>query len=169
MRLWEICQEIEALDNALTDGMYIHPETGELMTFEEAVDALFMERREKLENIAMMAENRAIEARALGEKIKALTERKRTAEADVARLKGYLMAALVREDGTAEKFATENVSVSVRKNPMSVVCDEDILPDKYKITTTTVSPDKRTLMELLKTGAIIPGAHLEQGRSVIIK
>ena len=52
---------------------------------------------------------------------------------------------------------------------MSVVCDEDILPDKYKITTTTVSPDKRTLMELLKTGAIIPGAHLEQGRSVIIK
>lgn len=169
MRLWEICQEIDTLDHAVEDGMYIHPETGELMTFEEALDALQMERSVKLENIALMAENHAIEARALGEKIKSLTERKRTAEAAVARLKGYLMAALVREDGTAEKFTTENVAVTVRKNPPSVVCDDEILPDKYKITTTTISPDKRTLMELLKGGAVIPGAHIEQSRSVIIK
>ena len=57
----------------------------------------------------------------------------------------------------------------MRKNPPSVVCDDEILPDKYKITTTTISPDKRTLMELLKGGAVIPGAHIEQSRSVIIK
>lgn len=169
MRLWEICSQIAALENAAEDGMYIHPETGELMTFDAAMDALQMEKREKLENIALMAENATVEAKALGEKIKALTERKRTAEGKANRCKGYLMAALVKEDGTAEKFATENVAVSVRKNPPSVVCDEDILPDIYKITTMTVAPDKRALMELLKSGAIIPGAHLEQSRSVIIK
>lgn len=169
MRLWEICSEIAALENAAEDGMYIHPETGELMTFDAAIDALQMERATKIENIALMAENSAVEARALGEKIKALTERKRVAEAKANRCKGYLMAALVRADGTAERFATENVAVSVRKNRESVVTDDDILPDSYKKAKTTIEPDKVLLYELLKSGEIIPGAHLEQSRSVIIK
>lgn len=169
MRLWEICSEIEALENAAQDEMYIHPETGELMTFEAAVDALNMERAKKIENIALMAENYTVEARALGDKIKSLTERKRAAEAAASRCKGYLMAALVREDGTADKFKTENVSVMVRKNPPSVVCDEEILPAQYKTVKTTEAPNKTLLYELLKSGEIIPGAHLETSRSVMIK
>ena len=169
MRLWQICAEIAALENAAQDEMYIHPETGELMTFDQAVDALEIERATKLENIALMAENYTVEARALGEKIKALTERKRAAETGANRCKGYLMAALVRADGTAERFATENVAISVRKNKESVVTDDDILPDAYKKAKTTIEPDKVLLYELLKSGEIIPGAHLEQSRSVIIK
>lgn len=170
MRLWEICQEIAALEDASQeDGLYIHPETGELMTFDQAIDALNIERAKKIENVALMAENHAVEARALEEKIKALTERKRAAEAAANRCKGYLMAALVRADGTSEKFATENVAVSVRRNKESVVTDDDILPAAYKRIKTTVEADKILLYELLKSGEVIPGAHLEQSRSVIIK
>lgn len=167
--LWMLNKEIEALDFATEDGMYIHPETGELMTFEQALDALKMERSEKMENIALWVKNLTAEAAAIKAEEDSLTKRRKAAEAKCASLKGYLMAAMVREDGTAESFRTARCTVSVRMNKSSVVCDEEILPAEYKTVTTTEKPNKTLLYELLKSGEIIPGAHLETSRSVMIK
>lgn len=169
MRLWEISREIEALENAAEDGMLIDEETGELMTFEQAIDALKMARDEKIENIGLWIKNLTYEAEAIKAEEDKLAKRRRAAEAKRDSLKGYLMAAMVHEDGTADKFRSARCTITVRRNAPSVVCDEDILPDAYKVVSTTAAPDKKRLGELLKAGQIIPGAHLETSRSVIIR
>ena len=56
MNLYQINAEIEQLENAVEDGMLIDEETGELLTFEQALDQLHMMKTEKVENIALLLE-----------------------------------------------------------------------------------------------------------------
>lgn len=75
-----------------------------------------------------------------------------------------------REDGTTDKLKTGRVMVSVKKNPPStVVDDEALLPWKYKTVKEIVAQDKAAIKSAILAGEDVPGAHLEYGRSVVIK
>ena len=49
----------------------------------------------------------------------------------------------------------------------AVVVDEDKLPKKYQIV--SYKPDKKTIKELLNSGATIRGAHIEERRNLSIR
>ena len=169
MTLYDIDEQIAALDGAAEDDMLIDAETGELISVSQALDALRMEREAKLENVACWVKNLSAEADAIREEENRLVKRRKAAETKAANLKAWLLAAMTREDGTTDKLKTGRVVVSVKRNPPSTVVDEALLPSTYKVAKITYQPNKELIKRELLAGGEVPGAHLEYGRSVIIK
>ena len=170
MTLYDIDAQIAALAGAAEDDMLIDAETGELISVSQALDALRMERETKLENVACWVKNLSAEADAIREEENRLIKRRKAAETKAANLKAWLLAAMTREDGTTDKLKTGRVMVSVKKNPPStVVDDEALLPWAYKTVKEIVAQDKAAIKAAILAGEEVPGAHLEYGRSVVIK
>lgn len=169
MTLYDIDAQIAALDGAAEDDMLIDAETGELVSVSQALDALRMEREAKLENVACWVKNLSAEADAIREEENRLVKRRKAAETKAANLKSWLLAAMTREDGTTDKLKTGRVMVSVKRNPPSTVVDDALLPSTYKVAKITYQPNKELIKRELLAGGEVPGAHLEYGRSVIIK
>lgn len=169
MTLYDIDAQIAALDGAAEDDMLIDEETGELISVSQALDALRMEREEKLENVACWIKNLCAEADAIREEENRLVKRRKAAETKAANLKSWLLAAMTREDGTTDKLKTGRVAVSVKRNPPSTVVDDALLPSTYKVAKITYQANKELIKRELLAGGEVPGAHLEYGRSVIIK
>ena len=169
MTLYDIDAQIAALDGAAEDDMLIDEETGELISVSQALDALRMEREAKLENVACWVKNLYAEADAIREEENRLIKRRKSAETKAARLKAWLLAAMTREDGTTDKLKTGRVMVSVKRNPPSTVVDDELLPSTYKVAKITYQANKELIKRELLAGGEVPGAHLEYGRSVIIK
>ena len=169
MTLYDIDAQIAALEDAAEDDMLIDAETGELISVSQALDALRMEREEKLENVACWVKNLSAEADAIREEENRLVKRRKAAETKAANLKAWLLAAMTREDGTTDKLKTGRVMVSVKRNPPSTVVDDALLPSTYKVAKITYQPNKEMIKRELLAGGEVPGAHLEYGRSVVIK
>ena len=170
MQLYEICAELRALENAAEDDMYIDPETGELMDFATALEKLTLDKRVLLENFAILYKNLASDAAAMKIEEDNLSKRRKAVEGKMETLKGKMMAAMMREDGTFEKFASPRAAITIRRNNPSVaIHDEALLPREFLVEKTTVSVDRKSLGEVLKRGIDVPGAHLEQSRSVMIR
>lgn len=169
MTLYDIDAQIAALENATEDDMIIDEETGELGSVVQALDALRMAREEKLENVACWVKNLSAEADAIREEEIRLMKRRKSAETKAERLKAWLLAAMTREDGTTDKIKTGRVTVSVKRNPPSTVVNDLLLPSTYKVAKITYQANKELIKRELLSGGEVPGAHLEYGRSVIIK
>ena len=169
MTLYDIDAQIAALDGAAEDDMLIDAETGELISVSQALDALRMEREAKLENVACWVKNLSAEADAIREEENRLIKRRKAAETKAANLKAWLLAAMTREDGTTDKLKTGRVSISVKRNPPSTVVDDELLPSTYKVAKITYQANKELIKRELLAGGEVPGAHLEYGRSVVIK
>lgn len=169
MTLYDIDAQIAALDGAAEDDMLIDEETGELVSVSQALDALRMERETKLENVACWVKNLSAEADAIREEENRLIKRRKAAETKAANLKSWLLAAMTREDGTTDKLKTGRVMVSVKRNPPSTVVDDALLPSTYKVAKITYQANKELIKRELLSGGEVPGAHLEYGRSVVIK
>ena len=169
MTLYDIDAQIAALDGSAEDDMLIDEETGELVSVAQALDALRMEREAKLENVACWVKNLSAEADAIREEENRLVKRRKAAETKAANLKSWLLAAMTREDGTTDKLKTGRVMVSVKRNPPSTVVDEALLPSTYKVAKITYQANKELIKRELLSGGDVPGAHLEYGRSVVIK
>lgn len=169
MTLYDIDEQIAALEDAAEDDMLIDAETGELISVSQALDALRMEREAKLENVACWVKNLSAEADAIREEENRLVKRRKAAETKAANLKAWLLAAMTREDGTTDKLKTGRVMVSVKRNPPSTVVDDELLPSTYKVAKITYQANKELIKRELLAGGEVPGAHLEYGRSVIIK
>lgn len=169
MTLYDIDAQIAALDGAAEDDMLIDEETGELISVSQALDALRMERETKLENVACWVKNLIAEADAIREEENRLVKRRKAAETKAANLKAWLLSAMTREDGTTDKLKTGRVMVSVKRNPPSTVVDDALLPSSYKVAKITYQPNKEMIKRELLAGCEVPGAHLEYGRSVVIK
>ena len=169
MTLYDIDAQIAALDGAAEDDMLIDEETGELISVSQALDALRMEREAKLENVACWVKNLSAEADAIREEENRLAKRRKAAETKAANLKAWLLAAMTREDGTTDKLKTGRVMVSVKRNPPSTVVNDLLLPSTYKVAKITYQANKELIKRELLSGGEVPGAHLEYGRSVVIK
>lgn len=169
MTLYDIDAQIAALDGAAEDDMLIDAETGELISVSQALDALRMARDEKIENVACWVKNLSAEADAIREEESRLMKRRKAAETKAANLKSWLLAAMTREDGTTDKLKTGRVVVSVKRNPPSTVVDDALLPSTYKVAKITYQANKELNKRELLAGGEVPGAHLEYGRSVVIK
>ena len=169
MTLYDIDAQIAALEDAAEDDMLIDAETGELLSVAQALDSLRMEREEKLENVACWVKNLCAEADAIREEENRLVKRRKAAETKAANLKAWLLAAMTREDGTTDKLKTGRVMVSVKRNPPSTVVDDELLPSTYKVAKITYQANKELIKRELLAGGEVPGAHLEYGRSVVIK
>lgn len=137
-------------------------ETGEIIDAER-LDALEMEKHDKIENVACWIKELKAEAEALKAEKMAFAERQRATENKMESLKNWLAYAL-----NGQAFKTVKASVSFRKSqqvdvPDIYALDENFL--RYK----EPEADKTAIKEAIKAGQTVKGATLIENTSVIIK
>ena len=141
----------------------IDRETGEMID-PERLEGLFMERNQKIENIALWIKNLQSDALAFKAEKEAFAERERAANAKAEQLKKYLVKAL-----GGRKFSTDRCAVSFRKSTQLEVLDVDSIPKELMVETVTVKPDANTIKALLKAGTEISGCRLIENLNTQIK
>lgn len=166
MKIYEIDMEIERVLND------VDPETGEVLFDPKLIEALQMERDEKVENLALAVKNLRAEVEAFKNEEKALAERRKVAENQAERAKKYLEYVL-----GGEKFKTTKVSVSYTTSK-SVEVDKDFVAwaiaahADHLLRYRDPEPDKTALKALLAEGgedAVEGHAKIVTNKSMIIK
>lgn len=141
----------------------IDRETGEMID-PDRLETLFMERNQKIENVALWIKNLQSDALAFKAEKEAFAEREKAANAKITQLKKYLAQTL---DG--QKFSTGKCAVSFRRSEQVEVIDESIIPRAYMVETVTYKPDKNFIKEVLKDGQEISGCRLIENLNTQVK
>ncbi len=137
-------------------------------TLESALSQVEDNIESKSESIAKLVKGIDGDIEALKEEEKRLAKRRKTLENKQNNIKLYLENQLKAMD--IDKVKTPLFTISIQKNPPSVhILNEELIPNKYKKTETTISISKKDLLEDLKLGEIIDGAEIKQEKSLRIK
>lgn len=158
MNLYEIEKEIMSC---------VDMETGEIIDCEK-LDALTMERDQKIENIALWVKNLEADAKAYKEEKDSFAQKQKTAENKAKSLKEYLSRFLA---GTAYKSTKVNVSFRTSKAvdvfDISALMTMDDCDNylKYK----EPEPDKTAIKDAIASGVDIPGCKIVENQNIQIK
>lgn len=163
MKLYEIDKTLESL---VESGFVVDEETGELLFTADDIEALQMEKDNKVENLCLMVKNYSALQENIANEIKTLQERKGTLGKRIERLKNFLALTL-----NGNKFETAKVKVSYRKSKPVDVSGVDIenLPDEYVILDIKKSADKTKIKKAIESGIEIAGCSIVEKTNVIIK
>lgn len=153
MKLYEIDEAILSC---------IDTETGEILDAEK-LNALQIEREEKLENVALWIKNLTSDAEALKAEKQAFAERQKAAENKAESLKKWLTEALA-----GEKFKTTRVAVSFRKTKSVQVADIFALDNSF-LKYAEPTPDKVAIKKAIEAGQEVTGATLVENVSISVK
>lgn len=153
MRLYEIDEAILSC---------IDTETGEILDADK-LNALQIEREEKLENVALWIKDLTAEAAALKAEKQAFADRQKAAENKAESLKKWLTDAL-----NGEKFKTTKVAVSFRKTKSVQVEDIWKLDDSF-VKYAEPTPDKAAIKKAIEAGQEVAGATLVENVSCSVK
>ena len=157
------------IDQAILDCVDL--ETGEILD-PEKLDALQMEREQKLESVALWVKDLKAEAEAVKAEADKLTARKNAVENKIDGLKQWLLYAL-----NGEKLKTARCNVYQTHSQKVVIDDEKALVDMLMtspfgekfLRVKEPEIDKNALKDSMKQGYEYEFAHLEQTESVVIK
>ena len=94
--LYEIDKDILSI---LENGFTVDEETGEVLDGAEQIELLQMERKAKLENIALFLKTEEMFIQDVAAEIASLRDRKEKHEAKVKRVKAYLSASMQAAGG----------------------------------------------------------------------
>lgn len=157
MNLYELNRALEEID------LEIDEETGEILNA-GALDALQMERDEKVENIALWIKDLNAEAAAIKNEEQNLARRRKTAERKAEWLRGYIQDAL-----RGEKLKTARVAISYRTAEAVEIMDAEAIPEKFLTMKVEVKPDKKAIKDAIKDGENVAGVELVKRTSLQIK
>lgn len=138
-------------------------ETGEILDADR-LNALQMERQDKVESVALWIKNLAADAIAYKAEKDAFAEREKAALKKIESLKNWLSCAL-----EGQKFSTWRCAVTFRKSEAVEIEDEAMLPPEMKTEKITYSPNKTAIKEAIKAGTEIPGCKLVERMNPTIK
>lgn len=121
---------------------------------------------EKAENIAKLIKSIDADVDALKTEEKRLSDRRKALENKKDRVKTYLEKQL--EFAGMEKVKTTTFTVAMQNNPASVnIFSEDSIPEQFIMYEKKIS--KADILEKLKAGEEVPGAILQQSKSLRIR
>lgn len=156
----------ERISQALDEGWALDEETGEVYQGTSGLEALQMERAEKLEACGLWLKDKEALAEAMRREEDALRSRRVALENRVERVKEYVAGSM---QASGEKtFETARVKLSTRKTERVEVMEGAALPGELvKVTVKTVeTPDKAAIKARIKAGFAVPGARLVEGLSL---
>ena len=148
------------IDQQLMDCIDL--ETGEIIDAEK-LNALQMERNEKIENVALWIKDLKAEIDALKAEKQAFADRQKSAERTLESLNRWLTSALA-----GEKFKTTKVAVSFRKTK-SVQIDNVLDLDENFLRYKDPEPDKKAIKDAIEAGQTVKGAQLVENTSISVK
>ncbi len=159
---------IELLENGFNLAC-IDAETGEIDEAKAAeyLEALQLERGEKVENIALYIKSLDSEAAAIKAEEKNLQARRTAKERKAERLREYLKSSMLAFN--EKKFETARVALSFRSSKQVIVTDIDKLDKAYVKEKVEYSADKTAIKKAIESGAVIDGAYIEEKQNLNIK
>ena len=169
MTLYDIDAEILKVEQKAAE--IFDEETGEVTNIDEfeqlkaQFDALQMDRKQKISNIACLYKQVLAEAEAIKTEKMALAKRQQSAENRAESLKRYLDYAL-----QGEKFEDARCKISYRTSEAVTFADGfdySKLPTEFQ--KVTVEPNKVELKKAIKDGQGFAGVFLQKKTSTIIK
>ena len=157
------------IDAAILDCVDL--ETGEILD-PEKLDALQMEREQKLEGVALWIKDLKAEMTSVKEEADKLTARKKSLENKIEGLKTWLLYAL-----NGEKLKTPRCNVYQTYNQKVVIDNEEALIDMLMSSPSgekflrmkEPEIDKNALKDSLKQGYEFEFVHLEETEGIVIK
>ena len=155
----------QAVLTVLENGLVFDEETGEILWDEDNFNQLEIERKDKLESVALYIKSLEAEASAIRSEEKALADRRSVKEKKVERLRSYLSYSM--ECFGDRKLETPRVAIGFRKSDAVEIEDESLIPQtwiKYK-----PSIDKAGIKKALKAGECVHGAQLVERQNLQIK
>ena len=161
--LYEIDERLASIF-VTPEGEGVDTLTGEVLD-SEALDALQMEKWQKVDNICRFIKNLESDARQYKEEIDRLKGRADAAAKKADSLKGYLLSHL--EAG--KKADVPSAQIRWRKSVAVSITDESKLPKAFLKEIVEVKPDKTAIKDHLKKGEDVPGACLEERQNLSIK
>lgn len=166
LTLHQINAEIAALSEELIDSADDETEQTAIM---HALDALALQREQKLENIAYVRIQMKADITAIDAEIKRLQARKRATENAAGRLDEYVMSEMKHAGITKYKGKLANITVA--KSPVSCeIVDDTAVPDEYREVETTVKFLRSDAIRHYKqTGEILPGMKFYQNEHLRIQ
>lgn len=151
------------LNKAIADFELEVNEDGEVLNIDE-LDALELEKKEKIENIGLWVRNLEAEKDAVSNQKKIFADREARLGKKIESLKGYLTYAL-----GGQKFSTDKVAVSFRKSESVHITDEHLIADEYMDVSVVRKPNKKVIKDALKSGKDVFGAELLEKQNISIK
>lgn len=152
MKLYEIVAEIENC---------VDYETGEIDV--ERLDALNIEKQEKIHNIGLWIKDLKAEAKALKEEKDVFTKRQKAVENKAQSLTRYLESCL-----NGETFKDTDLVISYRKST-SVDLAEDFESNDERFVTYDVKYNKSEIKKIIQSGEQVKGAQLVEKQNMQIK
>ncbi len=135
----------------------------------DVIDSLEIDIQQKCVQVAYFMRNLNSDIEAIKAEETRLAERRKVNEAHYDRLKQYLADGMKISGLT--KAGDGVISVSYGKpKPILVLSNEDAVPDDFLVIKTSVSIDKKNLLDALKAGEEVPGATIGESKpSITIK
>lgn len=156
MKLYELNTAIENFE------FQIDEETGEILNM-SGLEALQMERDEKIENVALYYKNIKSDVEQFKAEENKLAERREREEKKAEALKNFLACEL-----NGEKFRTIRVEISFRKSESVEITDAGAIPKEYMVIQEP-KPDKVGIKKAIKAGEDISGAEISEHSNIQIK
>lgn len=138
-------------------------------TLADTLESLGGELQTKAQNVALFVRGLEAEAAAVKQWAKDATDRAKALEARAERIRDYLAASL--ESCGIEKVEGPGVSIGWRKSSAVVIDCPELLPAEFtrQKPPPPLEPDKAAIAAAIKAGNEVPGAHVEQRRSLQIR
>jgi hypothetical protein len=168
MNLFQLTEQYRSLLALADSETDIPPEV-----LNDTLEGLGGELQLKANNIARFIANQDAYATAIEEASAAMTIRAKRLRARMDHLRTYLLNNLQASGIT--KIDTPELVVSVKKNPASVVIDDEkVIPPEFMVTPPPAPPplprpDKGAIRDAIKAGTDVPGCRLVQGARLEIR
>lgn len=134
----------------------------------DTLEGMAGELEVKAQNVAMMVLSLDFMAKAHKERASVIAERGKAIQNRADSLKQYLTRCL--EAAGVQKIEATDVRITWRKSSAVVIDGEDLIPAEYmrQPETPPPAPDKKAIADAIKAGKEVPGAHIEQRKSLQI-
>lgn len=138
-------------------------------TIADTLESLSGDLEVKAQNVAMMARSLDADAAAVKQWSKDAAERAKALENRAESLRDYLARCM--EACGIEKISGPGVQLSWRASSAVVIDEPGLIPADYMRVKPAppAEPDKKAIADAIKAGIEVPGAHIEQRRSLQIK
>lgn len=138
-------------------------------TVADTLESLSGELETKAQGVAYMVRSLEADAAAVKQWSKEAAERAKALENRAENLRDYLARCM--EACSIEKISGPGVVLSWRASSAVVIDEPGLIPAEFMRVKPAPDPepDKKAIAEVIKAGAEVPGAHIEQRKSLQIR
>lgn len=138
-------------------------------TLADTLEGMGGELQTKAQNVALFVRGLEADAAACKQWAKEAADRAKAIEARAERIRDYLASNL--ESCGVDKLDGPGISIGWRKSSAVVIDGQDLIPAEFMRVKPAPAPepDKTAIAAAIKAGQEVPGAHIEQRRTLQIR